>query len=78
MASNEISADWTRDLERFLQSQPGITALRVNESDRTVSVATLGQVDAAALERQIAEVLVAIDQRLGPGGGARELQGRRF
>ena len=78
MASNEISADWTRDLERFLQSQPGITALRVNESDRTVSVATLGQVDAAALERQIAEVLVAIDQRLGPGGGLANFKGGGF
>ena len=63
------NSDWTQDLERFLRSQPGIAALRVNETERTVSVATLGQVDADALERHIGEVLLAIEQRLGPGGG---------
>ncbi|MFI5337368.1 MAG: hypothetical protein ACHQ5A_11325, partial [Opitutales bacterium] len=62
------SGNWTQDLARFLQSQPGITALRVDEAERKVAVATLGDVDTAELERQIAEVLVAIDQRLAAGG----------
>ncbi len=57
-------AAWTEDLIRFLQSQPGVAAVRVNPADRTVSLATLGQVDVAAVEEQLAEVLRAVEQRL--------------
>ena len=69
MPPPDSPADWTQHLARFLQSQPGIAALRVNETERTVAVATLGAVDTAALEKHIGEVLLAIEQRLGPGGG---------
>jgi Cd2+/Zn2+-exporting ATPase len=69
MPNQRGAGSWTQDLERFLQSQPAVTALRVNEQERTVSVATLGQVDTATLEQNIREVLVAIEQRLAEGGG---------
>ncbi|MBI2515415.1 MAG: cation-translocating P-type ATPase [Opitutae bacterium] len=61
-------ASWTQDLVRFLQQQPNVAAVRVNPGDRTVSVATLGQVDSAQLDQQIEEVLQAIEQKLAEGG----------
>ncbi len=60
----ETAAAWTDDLIRFLQSQPGVAAVRVNPADRTVALATLGQVDVAAVEAQLAEVLRAVEERL--------------
>ena len=69
MATPETpSAAWTEDLVRFLQSQPGIAAVRVNPTDRKVSVATLGPVDTAQLAEHIAEVLRAIEHKLAEGG----------
>ena len=65
---DKTSAAWTEDLVRFLQSQPGIAAVRVNPTDRKVSVATLGPVDTAQLAEHIAEVLRAIEHKLAEGG----------
>ena len=65
---DQTSAAWTEDLVRFLQSQPGIAAVRVNHADRKVSVATLGPVDDAQLADHIAEVLRAIEHKLAAGG----------
>ena len=60
----ETTAAWTEDLIRFLQSQPEVAAVRVNPADRTVALATLGQIDVKALEAQLAEVLRAVEERL--------------
>jgi Cd2+/Zn2+-exporting ATPase len=57
-------AVWTEDLIRFLQSQPGVAAVRVNPLDRTVALATLGPVDVAAIEAQLAIVLRAVEKRV--------------
>ncbi|MBA3848798.1 MAG: cadmium-translocating P-type ATPase [Opitutus sp.] len=71
-AEQRNSAEWTRELIRFLQEQPGVAAVRLNTADMKVSVATLGQVDAGRLEAQIQQVLLAIEARLAEnrrGGG---------
>lgn len=60
-------AQWTQELIKFLQSQPAVAAVRVNSADMTVSVATLGSVDAAQLDQQIQAVLAAIETKLATG-----------
>ncbi len=59
--------EWTQELIRFLQAQPAVAAVRVNAADLTVSVATLGAVDAAQLDQQIHQVLLAIEAKLAAG-----------
>ena len=68
--ANPVSAPagWTEDLIRFLQSQPSVSAVRVNPTDRTVALATLGTIDVSDLEAQLAEVLRAVDQKLAETG----------
>lgn len=60
---------WTDELIRFLQSQPGVAAVRVDPGERKVAVATLGEVDAAQLEQHLAEVLRALDTQHAPRAG---------
>ncbi|MDB6006264.1 MAG: heavy metal translocating P-type ATPase [Prosthecobacter sp.] len=42
-------------------SETGVEAIRVNADERTVSVATLGQVDAGALQQRLTEFLRTLD-----------------
>ena len=65
------SAAWTEDLIRFLQSQPGVSAVRVNPADRTVALATLGTINVADVEAQLAEVLRAVEQKLAAAGASK-------
>ncbi len=72
-AEHPNGAQWTQELIQFLREQPEVAAVRVNEDDRTVSVATLGRARTAQFEAQIQAVLVAIDSKLAagkPGTGA--------
>lgn len=61
---------WTDELIRFLQAQPDVAAVRVDSAEHKVSVATLGRVDVAKLEREIAAVLHAIEAKLEHGRAA--------
>jgi Cd2+/Zn2+-exporting ATPase len=67
------AAEWTGELVRFLEEEPGVAAVRFDPADRTVAVATLGPVDQARLDAEIHAVLRAIEARLEagrPGGPA--------
>jgi Cd2+/Zn2+-exporting ATPase len=55
---------WIDALSDFLASQNGVEAIRLNTTDRSVQVATLGQVDLAALQTQVSELLRSLDERL--------------
>lgn len=55
---------WIEALSDFLASQSGVEAIRLNTTDRSVQVATLGQVDLAALQTQVSELLKSLDERL--------------
>ncbi len=55
---------WIDALSDFLASQNGVEAIRLNTTDRSVQVATLGQVDLAALQTQVSELLKSLDERL--------------
>jgi Cd2+/Zn2+-exporting ATPase len=66
MTSSEIAAgvpSWIDGLADFLLHERGVEAIRVNTEDRKVSIATLGQVDAAALQARLSEVLQALDKQ---------------
>ena len=49
-------------LADFLLNESGVEAIRVNPDDRKVSVATLGQVDLAALQLKLTEILKSLDE----------------
>ena len=57
-------SDWINALSDFLASQSGVEAIRLNAEERSVQVATLGQVDIGALQSQINELLRTLDDKL--------------
>lgn len=59
---------WVETLAGLLLDQHGVEAIRLNPAEKSVQVATLGKVDAAALQAQLNEVLRELDaQWLAPG-----------
>ncbi len=64
MAHETDSRSWTQTLAEFLQSEPGIEAVRIDAAERRVEVATLGEVDEALLQKRLNEVLAAIEDKI--------------
>ncbi len=52
---------WIEGLADFLLNQSGVEAIRIDPEERKVSLATLGQVDAAAVQARLTEALKALD-----------------
>ncbi|MCW0218496.1 MAG: heavy metal translocating P-type ATPase [Prosthecobacter sp.] len=52
---------WMDALADFLLEQQGVEAIRLNPEERSVQIATLGQVDAEMLQAQLNQVLKALD-----------------
>ncbi|HLP08084.1 MAG TPA: cation-translocating P-type ATPase [Opitutaceae bacterium] len=63
-ASQHAAADWISALAEFLQSQPGVEAVKLDPAARTVSVATLGQVDLQLLDQRLTEVIAALEEKI--------------
>ena len=61
---------WIEELVRFLHEQPDIRAVRVDPAGKRLAVATIGDVDAAAVQARVAETIAAIEIRLKTGAGA--------
>lgn len=61
---NLPAADWITALAEFLQSQPGVEAVKVDPTARKVSVATLGKVDLQLLDQRLQEVIAALEEKL--------------
>ena len=59
---NEVS--WIAALSDFLASQSGVEAIRLNAEDRSVQVATLGQVDVEVLQSRLNALLGALDAKM--------------
>lgn len=55
-------AAWMRSLADFLNREDNVEALRVDPARRTVSVATLGPVDAAGLQARLEALLETLDR----------------
>ncbi|CAM2795013.1 heavy metal translocating P-type ATPase [Rariglobus hedericola] len=60
-----MQPSWTDTLAEFLKKEPGVEAVRLDPVSRTVSVATLGEVDLKQLEKRLDETLMAIESQLG-------------
>jgi Cd2+/Zn2+-exporting ATPase len=56
--------EWVADLARFLSEAAGVEAVRFDPEARRVAVATLGQVDEAAIEQRLRAALAAIEERI--------------
>jgi len=61
---------WIDGLAEFLMDEIGVEAIRVNPEDRRVSIATLGDVDSAALQTKLSEVLKTLDEHWVVSGKA--------
>jgi Cd2+/Zn2+-exporting ATPase len=62
--STLLDTSWTDALADFLLEQQGVEAIRLNPEERSVQIATLGQVDAELLQAQLNEVLRALDAEM--------------
>jgi Zn2+/Cd2+-exporting ATPase len=59
-----MSHSWAETLAGFLRSQPGVEGVRIDSATGRVQVATLGQVDLAALEASLRETVAAVEEHL--------------
>jgi len=72
MSGAEVNGrNWGGELADFLRANPAVAALRIDEADRKVAVATLGVVDGAALEAHLGELLRVLEQQQGASRAAR-------
>ncbi|MBI5768556.1 MAG: cadmium-translocating P-type ATPase [Verrucomicrobia bacterium] len=62
-------SEWVDELVRFLRTQPGVSAVRIDPAAHKVSVATVGQVDLAGFEAKLAETIAAIEAKLAARAG---------
>lgn len=58
------SGHWVDELVAFLRTQPSVNAVRIDPEAQRVAVATIGQVDLAALEDKLGETLSVIEAEL--------------
>jgi Cd2+/Zn2+-exporting ATPase len=65
----ETNSAWTEDLIRFLRSQPGVTAVRVDPGAHKVSFATIGRVEIEGLEEKLAATIAAVEAQPARSGG---------
>jgi len=69
---------WTDTLADFLLEQQGVEAIRLNPGDRSVQVATLGQVDMERLQAQLNEVLRVLDEEMFSTGTEATVSGLKL
>ncbi len=74
MSTEAQPVPWIEELVTFLRAQPDIRAVRVDPTGKKLSVATLGDIDPAAVHASVAATIAAIEARLRDGarraGGA--------
>jgi Cd2+/Zn2+-exporting ATPase len=58
---------WIEELVTFLRTQPDIRAVRVDPTGKKLSVATLGDIDVAAVHVKVGQTIAAIESRLKSG-----------
>ena len=56
--------NWVEELVRFLRTQPGVSAVRIDPSSHTMAVATIGDVDLTLLEEKLAATITAVEEQL--------------
>lgn len=63
-AESPTEVSWITALSDFLASQSGVEAIRLNAEDRSVQLATLGQVDVEVLQARLNELLGTLDANM--------------
>ncbi len=58
---------WIEELVSFIHAQPDVRAVRVDPTGKKLSVATIGEIDSAAVQARVAETIAAIEVRLRSG-----------
>ncbi len=76
MSDDSRSPEWTETLVAFLRSEPGLEAVRLDSHTRKVQVATLGEVDEAALRRRLRDTLKTVEAQLAKAAESEGLEGR--
>lgn len=66
METVAASGAWAEALADFLRSQPTVSAVRIDPTAQTVSVATIGEVDVGDLEEKLAATIAAVEARMAP------------
>jgi Cd2+/Zn2+-exporting ATPase len=67
MTPSTHTDNWVESLVQFLRTRPEISAVRVDPAAHKVSVATVAQIDPAALERQLAATITAVEAKWAKG-----------
>jgi len=67
MSDQAQPVPWIEELVTFLRAQPDIRAVRVDPTGKKLSVATLGDIDPAAVHARVAATIAAIEARLKDG-----------
>ena len=60
----ETGSEWVEELVRFLRTQPGVSAVRLDPAAHKVAVATVGAIDLTEFEKKLAETIAAIEAHL--------------
>ena len=67
----QSGGEWVNELVRFLRTQPGVSAVRIDPAAHRVSVATVGAIDVAGFEGKLAATIAAIEQQLAADAAGR-------
>jgi Cd2+/Zn2+-exporting ATPase len=70
MSVSPLANPWIESLAEFLRSQPSVGAVRIDPVAQKVSLATLGEVDVAALEAKLAATIAGVDAGLSAALGS--------
>ena len=60
----ETGSEWVEELVRFLRTQPGVSAVRLDPAAHKLAVATVGAIDLTEFEKKLAETIAAIEAHL--------------
>src|SRR5471032_404558 len=60
----DTGSEWIEELVRFLRTQPGVSAVRIDPSAHRVAVATVGAIDLTDFEEKLAATIAAIEAHL--------------
>jgi Cd2+/Zn2+-exporting ATPase len=67
-STDHTDVNWVAKLAAFLREQPSVSAVRINPTAHTVSVATIGPVDLADFEDRLAATIAGVESRLAEQG----------
>ena len=70
-SAKDTGGDWVEELVRFLRTQPGVSAVRIDPAAHRIAVATVGHHELAGFEEKLAATIAAIEEQLAEKAGAR-------